>query len=151
MSILNVFTLFTSSPSSRITRSCCSLLLQYSVFFLVIFSPRSSIAFLHPSSFLSTSYLLVLHSTMSSANSMHQDGCSLMPRPSTSMPKSKRYGLSEDHWCSPTLTLIVFVSHTLLLTFVLHSTYVSLTILTYFSGTPFSLMHLHTSCRGTLS
>ena len=38
---LNVFTLFTSSSSSRITRSCCSLLLQYSVF--LIFSPCSSI------------------------------------------------------------------------------------------------------------
>ena len=71
---LNVFTLFTSSPSSRITRSYCSLLLQHSVFFLLIFSPRSSIAFLHSSSFLSTSYLLVLHSTMPSANSMHHGG-----------------------------------------------------------------------------
>ena len=134
---LNVFTLFTSSPSSRITRSYCSLLLQYLVLFLLIFSPRSSIAFLHSSRFLSTSSLLVLHSTMSSANSMLQGGCSLMHRPSTSMTKSKRYGLSEDPWCSPTLTVIVFVSPTLLLTVVLASTYVSLTILTYFSGTPF--------------
>ena len=67
---LNVFTLFTSSPSSPITRSYCSLLFQYSVFFLLLFSPRSSIAFIHSSSFLPASSLLMLHSTMSSANSM---------------------------------------------------------------------------------
>ena len=126
----------------RVTRSCCSLLLQHSVFFLLIFSPRSSIAFLHSSSFLSTSPLMVLHSTMSSAKNMHQGGCSLMPRPSTSMTKSKRYELSEDPWCSPTQTVIVLVSPTLLLTFVPAFTYVSLTILTHFPGTPSTSPHL---------
>ena len=43
----------------------------YSVF-LPIFNPRSSMAPLCSSSFLYTCSLLLLHSTMSSANSMHQ-------------------------------------------------------------------------------
>ena len=71
---VNAFTLFTVSPCKWISASWC----------------RSSIALLHSSSFLSTCSLLVLHSTMSSANSIHHGGCSLMPRPITSSIMSNR-------------------------------------------------------------
>ena len=81
---VDVFTLFNGSPCNWISASWCSLHPKYSVFLLLIFNPRSSIAVLHSSSFLSTWSLLVLHSRISSANSIHQGGCSLMPRPITS-------------------------------------------------------------------
>ena len=145
---VNVFTLFTVSPCNWIYASWCPLHPKYSVFLLLIFYPRSSIALLHSSSFLSKFSILVLHSTISSANSIHRRGCSLMPRPSTSRIMSNRQGLSD--WGS-TLTVILPVTPILVITCVRASSYVSFTRRTYFSGTPCSLKHLHTSCRGTLS
>ena len=59
-----VFTLFTVSPCKWISLSCCSLHPMYSVFVLLIFNPRSSVALLHLSCFLSTCSMLVLHSTI---------------------------------------------------------------------------------------
>ena len=68
------FIIFTVSPCKWISASWCPLHPNYSVFLLLIFYPRSSIALIRSSNFLSTGSLLVLHSTMSSAN---------MPRPIT--------------------------------------------------------------------
>ena len=59
-----VFTRFTVSPSKWISSSCCSLHPMYSVFVLLIFNPRSSVALLHLSCFLSACSMLVLHSTI---------------------------------------------------------------------------------------
>ena len=87
---VNVFTLFTVCHWKWISASWCSSHPKYSVFLLLIFNPRSSIALLHSSSFLSTWSFLVLHNMVSSANSIHQGCCSVMPRPITSRIISNR-------------------------------------------------------------
>ena len=80
---VKIFTIFTVSPCRWISASWCSRYPKYSVVFhQLIFNPRSSTALLHSSSLLSTCSLLVLQTTMSSANSVHQMGCCLMPSPS---------------------------------------------------------------------
>ena len=113
----------------------------YSVFFLLIFNPRSSIALFHSSSFLPTCSLLALHNTISSANSTHKGGCSLMPRPITSSIMSNREGPSGDPICSPTLTVILPVTPI----HVFVHPHVSFMSRTYFLGTPCSFKHLQTS------
>ena len=70
--------------------SRCSLHCKYSVIFLLIFNPRSSIDLLHSSSFLSACSLVVLHCTISSANNIHQGGCSLLTgKDEPNLPKQK--------------------------------------------------------------
>ena len=55
-----------------------------------IFNPRSSIDLLHSSSFLSACSLVVLHCTISSANNIHQGGCSLLTgKDGPALPKQK--------------------------------------------------------------
>ena len=63
---------------------------NYSVVLLLIFNPRSSDALHHSSSFISTCSILGIRSTISSTNSIHQWGCSLMPRPITPIIISNR-------------------------------------------------------------
>ena len=88
---------------------------------------------------------------MSSAYNMHHGDRSFIPWANTSIIMAKRQGLREDPWCNPTPTGILSVNPTLLFTRVLAPSYISCTIITYFSGIPFSLMHLQTYWRGTLS
>ena len=88
----NAFNLFTLSFrfSKCISAFWCSAHPGYSVFFLLIFNHRSPIALLNFASVLSTCTLLVPRNTVSSANSVYQGGCSLMPHPLTSNITSNR-------------------------------------------------------------
>ena len=82
---------------------------------------------------------------------MHHGDKSFILQADTSILIGKMYGIREDLWCSPTLSGILSVNHTLLFTWVIAPLFISYIILTHFSGTPFSLIHLQTFWRGTLS
>ncbi|KAJ8356648.1 hypothetical protein SKAU_G00194420 [Synaphobranchus kaupii] len=88
---------------------------------------------------------------MSSANIMvHGDSC-LTSSVNLSITIANKKGLRADPWCNPTPTLNASVTPTAHLTTVTLSSYMSCTLLTYFSDTPDFLMQYHTSSLGTLS
>ena len=97
-------------------------------------------AYLQLSSFSSTCSLLSLQITMSSANIMVHGASSLMSSVILSITIANKQGLKADHWCSPTFTSNPSVTPTAHLTAVVLPSYISCTILTYFSANPDFLM-----------
>ena len=105
---------------------------------------------LHSSSSRSTSPLVSPHRTTSSAYIMLRTP-RLTPLVNTSKTILNKKGLCAEPWCRPTFTSKPSVVPTPLLTLVFTSLYISFISRTYFSGTIFSLKHLHSSSLGTLS
>ena len=124
---------------------------RYSVFDLLTFIPLLSNAYLQDCSFCSTSSLVSLQIIISSANSIVYGGSLLTSSVSLSIITANRNGLNADPWCSPTLTLKLFVVSSAHLITVLLSLYISCTSRTYFFTILDFLTQYHRSSRGTLS
>ena len=124
---------------------------RYLVFDLLTFIPLLSNAYLQDSNLRSTSFLVFSQITILSANSMVHGGYLLTSSVSLSIITANRNGLNADPWCSPTLTLKLFVVPTAHLTTVSLPSYISCTSNTYFSTIPDFLIQYHSSSRGTLS
>ena len=75
----------------------------------------------------------------------------LTPLVKTSKTILNKKRLSAESWCRPTFTSKPSVVPTPLLTLVFTSLYISFISRTYFSGTIFSLKHLHSTSLGNLS
>ena len=102
---------------------------------------------LHSSSSRSTSPLVSPHRTTSSAYIMLRTP-RLTPLVNTSKTILNKKGLSAEPWCRLPFTSKPSVVPTPLLTLVFTSLYISFISRTYFSGTIFSLKHLHSSSLG---
>ena len=124
---------------------------RYSVFDLFTFIPLFSNAYFQDSNHCSTSFLVSLQITISSANSIVHGGFLLTSSVSLSIITVNSNGLNADPWCSPTLNLKLSVVPTAHLTTVLLRSYISCTSCTYFSTIPDFLMQYHSSSRATLS
>ena len=124
---------------------------KYSVFVLLIFSPCLSNTTLHVSRSSSTSSRVIAHSTRSSANIIAQGGSFSMFSVRTSIIIMNKRGLRADPWCNPTSIGKYSVSPFCVTTCVLHDLYMSCTIWTYSSGTPFFLKHHQIRSLGILS
>ena len=132
-------TFATSSPcifTVPLLLSCLSFTHMYSVFILLTFIPLLSKAYLQPSGFSSTCSLLSLQITMSSANIMVHGASSLISSVILSIIIANKQGLKADPWCSLTFTSNPSVTPTAHLTAVVLSSYISCTIITYFSANP---------------
>ena len=112
---------------------------KYSVFVLLIFSPCLSNTTLHVSRSSSTSSRVIAYSTRSSANIIAQGGSFSTFSIRTSIIIMNKRGLRADPWCNPTSIGKYSVSPFCVTTYVLLKLYMSCTILTYSSGTPFFL------------
>ena len=123
---------------------------RYSVFDLFTFIPLLSNAYLQNSN-LSWFFLVSSKITISSTNSIVHGGSLLTSSVSLSIITANRNELNADPWCSPTLTLKLFVVPTAHLTTVLLPSYISCTSYTYFSTIPDFLMQYHSSSCRTLS
>ena len=126
--------------------SCLSFTHMYYVFLLLTYIPLFSKAYFQLSSFSSTRSLLSLQITMSSAVVIVHGASSLI----SSVILSNKQGLKADHRCSLTFTSNPSVTPTAHLTAVVLLSYISCTILTYFSANPDFLIS-HTSSLDTLS
>ena len=115
------------------------------------FTPLLSNAYFQDSNLRSTSFLVSSQITISSANSIIHDGSPLISSVSLSIITANRNALNADSWCSPTLTLKLFVVPTAHLTTVSLSSYISCTCCTYFSAIRDFLIQYHSSSCGTLS
>ena len=123
---------------------------RYSVFDLLTFIPLLSNAYLQDFNLRSTSSLVSLHITISSANSIVHYGSLLTSSVSMSITEN-RNGLNADPWCSETLTLKLSVVSTAHFTTVSLLSYISCTSCTYFSTILDFLIQYHSSSRRTLS
>ena len=153
---LNFFTLGTFASSIfTVSSSFPSFMHRYSVFDLLTFIPFPFntyflVFFSKDSNLCSTSSLVSLQITISSANSIVHGNSLLTSSVSLSIINENRNGLNADPWCSPTLTLKLSVVPTAHLTTVLLPSYISSTSCTYFSTIHDFLMQYHSSSRATL-
>ena len=149
---LNSFTLGTFVSSIfTVLSSFPPFMHRYLVFHLLTFISFFSNAYLQHSSLYSTSSLVSLQITISSANSIVHGGSLLTSSVSLSIITANKSRLYADPWCSPTLTLKLSVVLTAHLTIVLLPSYISCTSHTYFSTIPDFLMQYHSSSHRTLS
>ena len=149
---LNSFTLGTFVSSIFTASSSFPPFMQrYSVFDLLTFIPLLSNAYFQDSNLRSTSSLISLQITISSANSIVHGSSLLISSVSLSIITANRNGCNADPWCSPTLTLKLFVVPTAHLTTVSLPLYISCTSFTYFSNIPDFLIQYHSSSRGVVS
>ena len=112
---------------------------------VLTFIPLLYNAYLQDSNFRSTSSLVSLQITISSANSIFHGGSLLTSSVSLFIVTENRNGLNADPWCSPTLTLKLSVVPSAHLTTASLPSYIPCTICTYFSTFPNFLMQYHSS------
>ena len=101
---------------------------RYLVFDLLTFIPLLSNAYLQHSSLCSTSSLVSLQITISSANSIVHGGSLLTSSVSLSIINANRNKLNADPWCGPTLTLKLSIDPTAHLTTVSLPSYIYLQV-----------------------
>ena len=140
--VSSIFTVLSSFPT---------FMHRYSVFDLLTFIPLLSNAYFQDSNLYSTSCLVSSEITISLANSIVHGGSLLTSSVNLSIITAKRNELNADPWCSPTLTLKLFVVPTAHFTTVSLPSYIFSTSCTYFSTIPDFLIQYHSSSRGTLS
>ena len=148
---LNYFTLGTFVSSIfTVSSSFSQLTHRYLDFDLLTFIPLLSNAYLQHSILCSTSFLVSLQITISSANSIVHGGFLFILSVSLSIITANKNRLNSDPWCSSTLTLNLSVVPTAYLTTVSLPLYISCTSHTYFSTIPDFFIQYHSSSHGTL-